>query len=121
MSVVDFVFNSVGGRALSSLLKLVATTDIFHHFFLRFQYNHLQIFLPTATSVKILSREFGNIYQIYTKWKYILSTKTSPKTKTFSLSLLYGKSYRHRRLGYYFDRQGRYLKRVEEKRAVLDV
>ena len=53
MSVVDSVLSSVGGRALSSLLKLVTTTDIFHHFFLRFQYNHLQIFLLTANSVKV--------------------------------------------------------------------
>ena len=49
--VVDSVFSSVGGRALSSLLKLVTTTDIFHHFFLRFQYNHLLAFLPTAPSI----------------------------------------------------------------------
>ena len=45
-------FSGVGGRALSLLLKMVTTTEIFHHFFLRFQYNHLQIFLLTATFVK---------------------------------------------------------------------
>ena len=47
MSVVDSVFNSVEGCALSSLLKLVTTNDIFHHFFLRFQCNNLQIFFQS--------------------------------------------------------------------------
>ena len=47
------VFSSIEGHTLSSLLKLVTKTDIFHQCFLRFQYKHLQIFLPTATSVKI--------------------------------------------------------------------
>ena len=53
MSVVDFIFSGVVVRAFLSLLKLVTTTDIFHHFFLTFQQKHLQIFLPTAASVKI--------------------------------------------------------------------
>ena len=32
--LVDSSFSCVGGRALSSLLNLVTTTDVFHHFFL---------------------------------------------------------------------------------------
>ena len=35
-SVVNSVFSSVGECALSSLLKMVTSTNIFHHFFLRF-------------------------------------------------------------------------------------
>ena len=53
MSVVDSVFSGVGGRAIWSLQKMATITDIFYHFFLRFQYNHLQIFLFTAASVKL--------------------------------------------------------------------
>ena len=34
--MIDTVFSSVGRHALLSLLKLVTTTDIFHHFFLDF-------------------------------------------------------------------------------------
>ena len=43
MSVVDSSFSKVEGRAPSSL----------NHFFLRFQYKHLQMFLPSAASVEI--------------------------------------------------------------------
>ena len=57
MSVVESVFSRVEGRALLSLLKMVTITDIFHHFFLKFQYNHLQIFL-TATSVKVSEKQY---------------------------------------------------------------
>ena len=38
----------------------------------------------------------------------------STHRKRFSQALLYGKSYRHKRLGYYFDRQGKNLKRFNE-------
>ena len=34
--------------------------------------------------------------------------------KRSSQALLYGKSYQHKRLGYYFDRQGKNLKRFNE-------
>ena len=43
MSVMDSSFSGIQGRALSS----------FDHFFLRFQDKHLQMFLPSAASVKI--------------------------------------------------------------------
>ena len=48
MSVVDSSLSSAEGRALSS----------FHHFFLRFQYKHLHMFLPTAASVKISEKRY---------------------------------------------------------------
>ena len=43
MPGVDSSFSSVEGSTLSS----------FHHFFPRFQYKHLQMFLPSAAFVKI--------------------------------------------------------------------
>ena len=43
MSVVDSSFSSIEGRVIS----------LFHHFPLRFQYKYLQMFLPSAASVKI--------------------------------------------------------------------
>ena len=55
MSVVNTSFSSVGERALSSLLNLVTTTNIFHQ--LLFQYKQLQIFLPITTSVKIVKND----------------------------------------------------------------
>ena len=64
MSVVVTVFSSVGGRAFSAFLKLVTTTDIFHYFFLRFQYKNLQVFLPTAASVKISKIMWNSV-----KWR----------------------------------------------------
>ena len=64
ISVGVTVFSSVGERAFSSFLKLVTTTDIFHYFFLWFQYKHLQVFLPTATSVKISKKNWNSV-----KWR----------------------------------------------------
>ena len=52
ISVVDTVFSGVGGHALLSLLKLITSKDIFHRFFLRFQYKHLQIALLPLKSQK---------------------------------------------------------------------
>ena len=52
MCLVDSVLSGFGERALSSLLKLDITTDVFHQIFLRFNCTCFQIFLLIATSVK---------------------------------------------------------------------
>ena len=70
MYVVDSSFSFVKGRALSSSINLVTTTDIFHHFFSHI-YKQWQIFLPTTTSVKI-SKNNTKFRKIKTKiWKDI--------------------------------------------------
>ena len=57
MSVVDSSFSSVGGGALSSLLNLVITTDIFHQFFSQILEQAIANFLPIGTSVKIAEND----------------------------------------------------------------
>ena len=64
MSVVVTDFTSVGERAFWSFLKMVNTADIFHYFFFRFQYKHLQVFLLIATFVKI-----SKIMRNSVKWR----------------------------------------------------
>ena len=89
MSLVDFVFTSVGARALSSLLKLVTATDILRHLFLRFQHNHLQIFFPTATSVKISQNsEIQNSVKKSQKFGYICISSL-PITDNFQVLLTF--------------------------------
>ena len=60
MSMMDTVFSSVGRHGLSSLLTLVTTTDIFHHFFLDFSKNICEasflVLLPLKSSDQISDR-----------------------------------------------------------------
>ena len=70
MSVANSSFSCVGGRALSSLLKLI--------FSLRFQNKQWQIFLPTTTCVKITENN-EKFRRIKTKiWKNICVSSVIP-------------------------------------------
>ena len=54
--MVDSVFSSLGRHALSSLIKLVTTTDIFHHFFLHFSKSICRSSLLVVLSLKSYRR-----------------------------------------------------------------
>ena len=76
MCLVDSVLSGVGGRALSSLLKLDITTDVFHHIFLRFNCTCLQIFFFIATSFKIQlgpSILYGKSHQLKQTYQKLLT------------------------------------------------
>ena len=61
--MMDTAFSSVGRHGLSSLLTLVTTTDIFHHFFLDFSKNICESSFPVLLPLKSSDHIFDRLYE----------------------------------------------------------